>query len=109
MSATTDERIETLLDAAEQSGACCAPDDRATRVAMRRRSDKIAEPIRGLFFRADAWEHLDPPEKMRHLMRALTLVHPTWRFQGASAAVAYGLPVTWSLLDNVSIAASPGS
>lgn len=72
MSATTDKRIETLLDKAEKSGACCAPEDRATRAAMRRRSGKIVEPIRGLFFRADAWEHLEPPERMRHLMRALT-------------------------------------
>lgn len=109
MSATTDKRIETLLDEAEKSGACCAPEDRATRAVMRRRPGKIVEPIRGLFFRADAWEHLEPPERMRHLMRALTQAHPTWRFQGASAAVAYGLPVTWSLLDSVSIAASPGS
>lgn len=108
MGATTDERIGTLLDEAEQSGACCAPDDRATRAAMRRRSDKVVEPIRGLFFRADAWECLKPPERMKHLMRALARAHPTWKFQGPSAAVAYGLPVTWSLLDNVSIAASPG-
>lgn len=76
MSATTDKRIETLLDEAEKSGACCAPEDRATRAAMRRRPGKIVEPIRGLFFRADAWEHLEPPERMRHLMRALTQAHP---------------------------------
>lgn len=108
MSATTEERIGTLLNEAERSGACCVPEDRATRAAMRRRSDMVVEPIRGLFFRAAAWERLEPPERMKHLMRALAHAHPTWKFQGPSAAVAYGLPVTWSLLDNVSIAASPG-
>ena len=42
-------------------------------------------------------------------MRALAPTHPGWRFCSASAAVAYGLPVTWDLLANVFVAAPSGA
>ena len=109
MSKTVEKNIAAALDDAERRGACCAPEDRLMREAMRSRKNAIVEPVRGLFFRSDAWESLEPPEKTLHLMRALAPAHPTWRFCGASAAVAYGLPVTWSLLSNVFVATPSGA
>ena len=76
---------------------------------MRYRDVEIAEPIKGLFLRREAWERLEPPDKTLHLMRALAPLHPTWRFCEASAAVAYGLPVTWDLLSDVHVAAPSGA
>lgn len=109
MSEAVEKNVEAALDEAERRGACCAPDDRLLREAMRARADAIVEPVRGLFFRAAAWERLEPPERALHLMRALAPTHPGWRFCGASAAVAYGLPVTWDLLANVFVAAPSGA
>lgn len=109
MSLTVERRIEELLSDAERRGSCCVPGDRATRAAMRRRAGEVTEPIRGIFVRGEVWERLEPPEKMMHLMRAVATLRPAWRFCGASAAVAYGLPVTWELLDEVSVAAPPGA
>ena len=108
MGAAIDSAVESALGEAERRGACCAPADRILCAAMRRRSDEVAEPVRGLFFRRDDWERLKPPERTMHLMRALASLHPGWRFCGASAAVAYGLPVTWTLLDQVHVAAPSG-
>ena len=77
MSLTVERRIEGLLGDAERRGSCCVPGDRATRAAMRRRSGEVAEPIRGIFVRGEVWERLEPPDKMMHLMRAVTTLHPT--------------------------------
>ena len=109
MSRAVDRNVATALDEAERRGACCAPDDRLLREAMRGRGGLVVEPNRGLFFRADAWERLEPPERTLHLMRALAQTHPAWRFCGASAAVAYGLPVTWDLLSSVFVATPSGA
>ena len=109
MSEAVEKNVGAALDEAERLGACYAPDDRLLREAMRARADVIVEPVRGLFFRAGAWARLEPPERALHLMRALAPTHPGWRFCSASAAVAYGLPVTWDLLANVFVAAPSGA
>lgn len=109
MSISVDENVAAMLDEAERARRCCAPTGRSLREAMRYRGDRVVEPVRGLFFRRDAWERLEPPEKTLHLMRALAPLHPDWRFCGASAAVAYGLPVTWDHLSAVFVAAPSGA
>ena len=109
MGMSTYNRLIELLDEAQREGRCCSPDSRSLRDAMRYRSADIAEPVKGLFLWREAWDRLEPPEKTLHLMRALAPLHPTWRFCGASAAVAYGLPATWDLLSNVHVAAPSGA
>lgn len=109
MSISVDENVAAMLDEAERARHCCAPTGRSLREAMRYRGDRVVEPVRGLFFRRDAWERLEPPEQTLHLMRALAPLHPDWRFCGASAAVAYGLPVTWDHLSAVFVAAPSGA
>lgn len=109
MSKSIDDSVAAMLDEAERARRCCTPSERGLREAMRHRRDQVVEPVRGLFFRRDSWERLKPPERTLHLMRALAPNHPNWRFCGASAAVAYGLPVTWDLLSNVHVAAPSGA
>lgn len=109
MSEKNDKNIAAAFDEAERVGACYVPTSRAEARAIRYRGRTFIEPLAGMFFRRSAWRRLSPPERTLHLMRALTTTHPTWRFCGASAAVAYGLPVTWALLGNVFVAAPPGT
>lgn len=109
MSKSIDDSVAAMLDEAERARRCCTPSERGLREAMRHRRDQVVEPVRGLFFRRDSWERLKPPERTLHLMRALAPNHPNWRFCGASAAVAYGLPVTWDLLSDVHVAAPSGA
>ena len=109
MGMSINNRVFALLDEAQREGRCCSPDSRSLRDAMRYRSVEISEPVKGLFLRRATWERLEPPEKTLHLMRALAPLHPTWRFCGSSAAVAYGLPVTWDLLSDVHVATPSGA
>ena len=109
MSESVERRVAEALDEAERNGSCCVCGDRSLRAAMRYRAEEVVEPLPRLFFRRDAWGRLEPPERHLHLMRALARTHPDWRFCGASAAVAYGLPVTWDLLSSVFVAAPPGT
>ena len=101
--------IANKLDAAERLGSCLAPTGRALVRALRRRGDKILEPLPRVFVRRETWHGLTPTDRTLWLMRAVARAHPAWRFCGASAAVAYGLPVTWNLLTHVFVDAPRAS
>ena len=109
MSRQVEDRVRAELDEAEKDGRCCVPTSAAQRRAMRARSPEVIEPVAGLFARRSSWRGLDPATRTIWLMRGLARRHGDWAFCGASAAVAYGLPVTWELLDEVSVAAPPGA
>lgn len=96
-----EKNVASSLNAAEREKRCLTTPDRALRRALRRRGDKVLEPLRGVFVRRATWASLTPTDRTLWLMRAIGREHPTWRFCGASAAVAYGLPVTWGLLTHV--------
>lgn len=96
-----EERVVCELNAAEREESCLAAEDRALRRALRRRGDELVEPLAGVFARRATWRGLDPVERTLWLMRAASRLHPGWRFCGASAAVAHGLPVSWGLLTSV--------
>ena len=76
---------------------------------MRGRNDAIIEPIAGLFARRETWGKLNPSERTLWLMRGLAGRHEDWTFCGASAAVAYGLPVTWDMLTHVFVSVPQGT
>lgn len=109
MSAHVEKNAGWHLDAAERRGRCLAPKDVGLTRALRYRRPWVIEPIAGLFARRKTWRELNPAERTMWLMRALGETHPTWRFCGASAAVAYGLPVTWGLLTHVFVFAPSGA
>lgn len=101
MSKHVEEAINEQLNRAEKNERCCTPESAARRRAMRGRSNTIIEPIAGLFVRREVWGKLNPSERTLWLMRGLARRHDDWTFCGASAAVAYGLPVTWGMLTHV--------
>lgn len=110
MSKAVDERLARLLAEAEQRGACLVPPARKDATALHRRKDKgVVVPYAGLFARAAYWDALKPPQRMLHIARALHELHPDWVFCGVTAAVAYGLDVSYALMDTICIAATKSS
>lgn len=109
MSRQVEDRVRAELDEAEKDGRCCVPTSAAQRRAMRARSPEVIEPVAGLFARRSSWRGLDPATRTIWLMRGLARRHGNWAFCGASAAVAHGLPVTWSQLTHVFAATPPGT
>lgn len=114
MSRSVSERIATLLDEAEASGSCLAASRRADAVALERRLcttdplvGRLFSPRQGLYVRAARWGALKPDARELHVMRGLARAHPDWAFCGASAALAWGLPISWHCLRQTQVVCGP--
>lgn len=109
MSRVVEREISELLDASEEAGSCLVvagrEADRVRRALARRvASGRVVSPARGLFVRAELWEGLGCDERTLFLARGLQALHPGWVFCGPTAAVAYGVDVSWSLQGRVHVA-----
>lgn len=104
MSDKVHRRIDHQLDKAERSDSCLVPVAEKDRKALLDRGLELIQPLRGMFARRSTWRRLTPPQRVMQLMRGIASRHPTWNFCGTSAAVAYGLPVTWRYLTHVEVA-----
>ena len=95
-------RIDDLLDAAEARGSCLVPheerDRRAIRRRFRKRRSDLISPVPGLYVRRSRWRSLKPDGRALHVMRGLQELRPNTVFCAQSAALAWGLPVSWHLL-----------
>lgn len=109
MTRTLETQLNESLDEAEALQSGYAPQGRRELRGLRRLGLTLVEPIHGTFVRRRIWKGLNPAERSLWLMRAVAKKHPRWRFCGASAAVAFGLPVTWGLLTHVFVATPPGT
>lgn len=101
MSEIVRQRITRQLDWAERMGRCLVPENRNDQRALDRMGDALLQPVSGLYVRRSTWSRLVPDRRALHIMRALSHESGELTFCGTSAAVAHGLPVTWSLLGRV--------
>lgn len=114
MSHSVDREVGSLLAAAESLGSCLAVSgeipERLCRALERRvRSGEVSSPARGLFARADLWSELKQDQRTLFVARGLQALHPEWVFCGPTAAVAYGVDVSWSLQGAIHVATTrPG-
>lgn len=108
MSKTVDAQIEALLDEAEQNQQClAATNPNLSRQLFRRfKQGKLKNPAPLLYARPDQWEKLSPTSRKQWQLRALTVLHPGWVFSCFSAALAYDLSVSNSLLIKTHIISS---
>lgn len=85
------------FDQTEQDCTCLHPTDRALQRQLARLAIKgeVTRVVDGLYARTVYWGSLRPDEQAFHLMRALQVVHPSWVFCHESAALVYGLPVSY--------------
>lgn len=109
MSHSVDSEVGGLLAAAEELGSCLVVSDEIPERLLRgleRRvgSGEVASPARGLFVRADLWDELKRDQQTLFVARGLQALHPDWVFCGPTAAVAYGVDVSWSLQDAIHVA-----
>lgn len=65
--------------------------------------------MRGMYARASYWSELSKPERALHVLRTAQVMHPEWVFCHESAAVAFGLWVSYDRLDEVHVAMSRSS
>ena len=103
MSRAVDERIAAAVAEAEQRGSCFAPANEAERRAADRRlvtarphAGELVSPVRGLYARAGFWQGLDPVARSAAVACGLATQHPDWTFCGPTAAILYGLPVSYA-------------
>lgn len=109
MSHGVDSEVGGLLAAAEELGSCLVVSDeipeRLLRALERRvGSGEVTSPARGLFVRADLWDELKRDQQTLFVARGLQALHPEWVFCRPTAAVAYGVDVSWSLQDAIHVA-----
>lgn len=112
MSNGVDFELEGLFEASEQLGSCLVvvgEDAPRIRRALCRRvaAGLVVSPARGLFARAEYWNSLKKDQRTLHVARGLQMLYPSWVFCGATAAVAWGFDVSWSLQDRIHVATTP--
>ena len=112
MSHAVDRRLEELLDRAEEGRSCLvlSQDESRLRRALSRRvaTGELTSPTAGLFVRTEAWLALRPDARARFLAHGLQRLHPDWVFCGPTAALAYGIDVSFPLLGSIHLATPPG-
>lgn len=109
MSHVVSEMLAYEIAEAEQGLSCYVPEGdptgRIERALRRRRvSGTMVSPSAGLYARREYWDDLTQDERTRHLVRGLHRKHPDWVFCGPTAAVMYGVDVSYSLQDKVCVA-----
>jgi hypothetical protein len=107
MGTSARDRLGRLLDGAERADTCLVPPTRKdARLAERMAGEGILlRPSAGMFVRATVWRELPPDTRQLWVMRALQAKHPDWTFCGVSAALAYGITVSYRDLHEVWVAA----
>ena len=102
MGKAAEKRIDELLGQAEEGGSCLVPHEERDRKALRRRLKKrrsdLLCPVPGVYVRREHWRELKPDARALHVMRGLAELRPGIVFCAQSAALAWGLPVSWHLL-----------
>lgn len=76
---------------------------------LRRRGDEIVRVMPRVFARSAYLAALSPKEHSLHLLHALGDKHPTWTFSHTSAALAYGLYLSYPRLREVHITGKRGT
>lgn len=109
MSGCVDAAIARRLQEAAAQGRFAVPQDRNERRAFDRRvaSGALISPRPGMYA-SSAELSLNPRQRAQRTIRTLASAHPHWAMCWYSAALMYGLQVSWDLLDKVHVARRHG-
>ena len=102
--------IERICAAAERDGRCliAAEAHNWHSIGIRVEHGELVRPHHGLYARAAYWNGLDPKERTRHVIRALSQQRPERVFAGVSAAAILHLEYGWNLhADGTIVIAAP--
>lgn len=103
-----DAELAGLLSQAERAGKCLVPSCDRVRAILRRRAEcgAVVRPMRGVYASSACWNGLSRFDQALYVLRTVQELHPDWVFCHESAAVAFGLSVSYSSLDVVHVATS---
>ena len=99
-------RLEQLADEAEQSKRCIVGMSNKDAACLYRahKAGNVLSPAPHLYVRDAYWTSLTQKEQALHVLRAVQYLHPNWVFAGPSAALVYGLSVSYAQLKQVFVA-----
>ena len=105
---TNDAEIARLFLHVERTKTCLVPSCERVRLILQRQIEngKVVRPTRGMYARGSYWSGLTRFEQTLHVLRTVQHLHPEWVFCHESAAVVFGLPVSYDRLDVVHVATS---
>lgn len=107
--ATANQRLESHIKACEQQMSCVYARTAAEAKQIERRvaAGSLEVVMPGLCARPEYWSELKFRQRYLHRVRALAQKHPDWTFCSYTAAVVYGLSVSYANLAHVHIAVTP--
>ncbi len=106
-----DEQVRITFEDFEARGWCLYAFSDTARVELETRlaAGELISPMPRLYARPEHWETLNPLEKELEKMRALSRFHGDWWYTGVSAAIAYGLSVSYSAIGKIEVASPHGA
>lgn len=109
MSQVVELELQELFEEAESRESCLvlgeSGAERLRRALCRRvAAGSVVSPARGLFATAERWDGLKKDGRAIRIARGLQELHSDWVFCGPTAALAYGVDVSYPLLDRVHVA-----
>lgn len=88
---------DSLLDRAEGDGMCLVTKEKSENRQLNRLVERgeLISPLQGMFVRPDYWKKLSYGKQHLHMVKALSRQHPDWIFSHHTAALVYGLYVSY--------------
>lgn len=104
------KNMQEHLSAAHADQICYVPRDRAEVQLLQRHMVKgeVVQPFPHMYALKSPWEKLKPNERELFIMRAYAELHPEATFCSTSAALAHGLPVSYSQLGRLHVRVPAG-
>lgn len=101
-----DTETARLFLYAERMKICLVPSCERVRLILQRQIEngKVVRPTRGMYARRSYWSGLTRFEQAFHVLRTAQNMHPEWVFCHESAAVVFGLPVSYERLSAIHVA-----
>lgn len=106
MSKRVDNLLDLLFSRAEDDKRLLVPENETVRRALARRvaSGEVVRVARGTYARKEHWSSLPVSQQSRYQIRTLQQTHPDWVFCGPTAALMYGLSVSYGYQETIHVA-----
>ena len=98
--------LKERFKVADEENTCVVPCSSRDAQRLRRayKRGEIISPAPQVYAPHEMWERLKPLERESVTIRALSELHPDWVFAGPSAAIVYGLYVSYRLMGKTYVA-----
>ena len=106
MSKRVEHHLDLLFSQAEDDMRLLVPENETVRRALTRRiaDGEVVRVARGIYARKEHWSSLPVSQQSRYQIRTLQQIHPDWVFCGPTAALMYGLPVSYGYQETIHVA-----